>query len=383
MKLRRLIRVLAPAVCVALATAGCSKAHDVLFGSPFTFNCPTPAGHGLALAIGARANSPAPLIPDEVGSRIVAATRSCAKITVVRVDGRPSVVGSLIFSTSAKTQQNLNLDLDGFRKKVNGLIADAKAQQPEANVVQALSVAAGAAGDGGTVALIDSGVQTTDPIDFRKHELPSRRPAAVVDALKRQDLLPDLSGRSVILAGIGYTAAPQDALADKNRAFLVELWRGIVIAAGARSPVVVGEPNTSAAAVSSPSVGVVSFPSAAIDPSCDSLSVLPDNGAVGFIPEQATFRDPAAASTVLQKFAGFLQNNPTARVRIEGFVAHYGTGDLSQRRADRVKQQLLLVGAVNPITAKGMGWGPYPTTNAPPGKQYDQLNRQVTIEVTC
>lgn len=383
MELRRPARIVILMLCVAVATVGCSKAKDGLFGQSQDFHCPQPAGHGLALAVGVRADSPAPTVSAAVGTRIVAAMRSCGRVTVVRVDGRPSVAGSVAFSSGAKTRQNLSIDRANFLKKVKELIASATARQPEANVLQALSVASGAAGDGGTVVLIDSGVQTTDPMDFRKNSLPSRRPAALADTLKRQRLLPDLTGRSIILAGLGYTAAPQDALADKNRAFLVDLWRGIVIAAGARNPVVLSEPNTNGSAVSSPSVSVVKFPTAAIEPNCNTFSVLPDTGEVGFLPEQADFREPAAASTVLGKLVGFLRDNPTARVRIEGFVAHYGAGDLSQRRADRVKQELVTLGATNPITAKGMGWGPYPNTTALPDKQYDQLNRQVTIQITC
>jgi OmpA-OmpF porin, OOP family len=379
MKLRKAVPLAILTSCAVLTSSGCTgflESHRPL-------SCPPPAAAGLAIAVGARANSPQPVVPSAVGTRIVAAMRACRKITVIRVDGRPSVAGSLTFSTAARTQQNLNIDQAAFLDRVKELIATARARQPEANVLQALSVAAGAAGNGGTVVLIDSGVQTSDPLDFRKNNLTSRRPAAVVDALKQQHLLPDLSGRSLILAALGYTAAPQDALQDKNRAFLLDLWRGIVVAAGARNPQILEEPNTNASAVSSPAVSVVRFPTAAIHPLCDTLSVLPDSGEVGFVTNAANFRNPTAASTVLGKLAGFLLQNPTARVRIEGFVAHYGAGDLSQRRADRVKQELMALGAANPITAQGMGWGPYPNTAAPPDTRYDSLNRQVTIEVTC
>jgi outer membrane protein OmpA-like peptidoglycan-associated protein len=131
-------------------------------------------------------------------------------------------------------------------------------------------------------------------------------------------------------------------------------------------------------------VSVVDFPAAQITWDCNTLAVLPDNGDVGFVPDQAVFRNPAAASTVLKRFGAFLRDNPTAHVQIDGFVAHYGgAGDLSQRRADAVKNQLTSQGLRNTITATGKGWGPFPSPQAPPDKKYDQLNRRVTIEVSC
>lgn len=385
MKLHRSVRLAALALCLPLAatSTGCAAARTLVFGDEFEFRCPQPVAPGLAIAVGARANSPAPSPPADVRQLIVDAMEGCGKITAVRVDGRPGVAGELVFSTGARTRPNFDIDQANFLRDVDALLATATAKAPEVNVLQALSVAADAAGRNGTVVLVDSGVQTTAPLDFRKNNLPSRRPAAVAKALKQQNLLPDLTGRRVVMAGLGYTAAPQEPLDDKNQAFLVDLWREIVTAAGAKDPTLAEAPNTSGSVVTSPSVSVVTFPVAEIQLGCDTLSVLPDNGAVGFVPDRAEFRDPGAASRVLGTFAGFLRENPNAKVLIKGYVAHYGAGDLSRRRAERVKRELSAQGATNPITAKGMGWGPYPNVSAPPNPRYDQKNRRVTIEVSC
>jgi OOP family OmpA-OmpF porin len=380
------VRLAALALCVPLGvamTAGCDMVKKTVLGDKFEFHCPQPAQPGLAIAIGDRANNPAPAAPAEVRKLIVAAMTGCGKITVVRVDGRPSVAGSVVFSSAAKTKQNFELEQDEFLRKVSALLTDAKAQAPEANVLGALSVASGAAGPGGAVVVIDSGLQTTDPIDLRKAGLPTKKPTAIAGALHREGRLPNLGGRKVILAGLGYTAAPQSALDDRNRAFLVDLWREIVRSSGAADPVVLDEPNTSAAPVTSPSVGVVDFPVGTITLQCNALSVLPDDGEVGFIPDQAELKNPNAARAALKRFADFLNANPGATIEIQGFVAHYGSGDLSQRRADRVKQVLVSLNVRNPIAAKGMGWGPYPSSKAPPDPRYDQLNRRVTISVAC
>jgi OOP family OmpA-OmpF porin len=376
------VRLALVAACLPLV-AGCTFVRNTVLGEKFEFRCPQPTAPGLAIAIGARANSPKPEVPPDVRKLITESMTGCGKVTVVRVDGRPTVARELAFSSAAKTKQNFQIDQNEFLKNVVAALTTAKAQAAEANVLQALSVAGGAVGAGGTVVLIDSGVQTTAPLDFRKNNLSSRRPTAVASALKKQGLLPNLTGRRVILSGLGYTASPQTSLDDKNRAFLVDLWSEIALASGAKNRSILEGPNTEPAAVTSPTVSTVAFPTAEINLGCDTLSVLPDNGDVGFIPDQADFRNPAGARTVLQRFADFLTDNPTAAVEVQGYIAHYSAGDLSQRRADRVKKELVSLGAGNKITPKGMGWGPYPNPSAPPDKRYDQLNRRVTISVTC
>ncbi|MET7423396.1 hypothetical protein [Dactylosporangium sp. NPDC005555] len=387
MRLPRSLRLAALAMCATLGmtvTAGCGEFRKDFLGEESTFTCPKPAHAGLAIAVGARANSPTPAPPAEVRKLIAETMQGCGRITVVRVDGRPSVAGDRVFAPTAKTRQNSDIEQAKFLKDVGELLTTAaKAVEPEANVLGALSVAAGAAGQGGTVVLIDSGVQTTDPMDLRTSNLPAKKPQVIAEALHRDKLLPDLTGRTVILSGIGYTAAPQTPLDDRNRNFLRDLWREIVIAAGVKEPVVLPDPNTSAAVQSNPSVGVVAFPAGAILLECNANSTLPDDGEVGFIPDQAEFRNPDAARNVLKGLAGFLTANSRAVVEIQGFVAHYGRGDLSQRRADRVKQELVSLGARNPMTAKGMGWGPHPNPTAPPDPRYDQLNRQVVISISC
>ncbi|GHJ48967.1 hypothetical protein Cs7R123_63090 [Catellatospora sp. TT07R-123] len=388
MRHTRSARIAAWALCVPLvlaAAAGC----DVI-GGPFAdeqaqFQCPHPAGPGVAIAVGDRANSPAPALPSDVRQLIAEAVRTCAKITVIRIDGRPDVVdGPLVFSSVAKTKQNLDIEIGDFLTAVGTRVAAAKAQEPEADVLGALSLAAGAAGAGGTVVLIDSGVQTTAPLDLREGGLAARKPEAIAAALRRARLLPDLKGRKVILAGLGYTAAPQDPLDNDSRSFIIGLWREIVRTAGAKDPVVSTEPNTGAAAVSSPPVSVVPFPIGVLHFECGATAVLPDDGEVGFVPDKDVFKNPDAARSVLRRLADFLKQNADAAVEIEGFVAHYDKdSDLSQRRADRVRQELASLGVRNGVTAKGMGWGPYPKPDSPPDPRYDQLNRRVTIKINC
>jgi outer membrane protein OmpA-like peptidoglycan-associated protein len=386
MRRPRSLRLAALALCVPFGvttTTGCGSVRELVFGEEFEFHCPQPAHTPVAIAVGARANSPAPALPAEVRKLIAEGMTGCAKVTVIRVDGRPAVAGSAVFTTTARTEQNFNIDKAEFLKKVGAMLTDARAQAAEANVLGALGLAAAAAGPGGTVVLLDSGIQTADPIDFRKNKLPTKQPKAIADALRRQGLLPDLRERTVILSGLGYSAAPQAALDDHNRTFVVELWREIVAAGGVKDPTLLVEPNTTDSATKTPAVSVVDFPIGQILFECNAVAVLPDDDEVGFIPDQAELRNVGAARAVFQRFAEFLRTNPAATVEIQGFVAHYGHGNLSQQRADRVKQELIALGVKNSLTATGMGWGPFPHPSASPDPRYDQLNRRVTISVKC
>src|SRR3954468_13235915 len=140
------------AVCLPLATlSGCGGITGLIGSDSFSFTCPAERTPGLAIAVGARANSPEPGLPPEIRQLIVASMNGCGKITVVRVDGRPAVAGSSTFTTGAKTKQNFDIDQQNFRNHVIGMVQNARAQEPEANVLQALSIASDAAGEGGTV----------------------------------------------------------------------------------------------------------------------------------------------------------------------------------------------------------------------------------------
>ena len=213
-------------------------------------------------------------------------------------------------------------------------------------------------------------------------------PDDVVEQLARAGQLPELSGRAVILIGIGYTAPPQASLDEARRTRLVELWTKLTQRAGASSVVVSDTPNTESAVAGVPEVTPVAVPPVvSVHPGCNAQAIFADSGAVGFVPDSTEFRDPAAARGALTEFGRWLGRNPTARSTVVGSVAHYGantTGGLSLARAQRVRDVLVQTGAqADQIAATGMGWGPFPTRTGPPGAPYDERNRRVVVELTC
>src|SRR5512138_1602896 len=112
MRRSRLVRIVAAVAAVTLGTA--AAACDLNPFEEFEFHCPQPVHPGLAIAVGVRANSPAPTLPREVRQLVADAMTGCGRITVVRVDGRPSVVGAAVFSSGARTEQNFEMDQASF-----------------------------------------------------------------------------------------------------------------------------------------------------------------------------------------------------------------------------------------------------------------------------
>ena len=311
------------------ATACTSPAH-----SP---SCPTgPVATGLAIAVGDRADSPQPSWPVQLDSqldRIIKLTEQQAArhrtvttgATFVRVDGRPSIGCVLSYDDSAGNDTARNADRQAFMAAVHQEVSSLPATAPQADPLSALSRAAAAAGPGGTVVLIDSGLQTVAPLDFNRADLLDAAPGTVVAQLKAADELPDLSGRTVILDGIGYTAPPQVPLDEDQRDHLTELWLQIARAAGAARVQIISTPNTDPSGSGLPPVSTVSVPAPVnVHLGCSQQSVLPDDGAVGFLPNSTAFRDEGAARAVLTRMASWLRANPDASARLTGSIAHHG-----------------------------------------------------------
>jgi OmpA-OmpF porin, OOP family len=384
---RPLARLLA--LAAVLATAGFTVA--ACSSKP----CPTTPVPGIAIAVGNRANSPVPVLPDELQQKLnelidaIQGQEGTRGVTFIRVDGQPSVGCSVTFDSNLKNDIARNKAKSDAFATVSRMARALPAAKQEADVLTALADAARAAAPGGVVVLVDSGLQTTAPLNFTQPGLLDADAGEIADELSNRHALPDLSDRTVILAGIGYTAAPQQPLDSGRIDHLTDIWSTIATRAGATQVIVSRKPNTDPAPTGVPAVSGVPVPALDnIQLGCNSTSVFTNDSSVGFLADSTTFRDADKADAVLAKFSDWLRTNPSARAVVTGNVAHYGTDDgdggLSRARAEAVRDALVAAGApAAQITARGDGWGPLPAKNAPPGAAYDQLNRRVVIELQC
>jgi OOP family OmpA-OmpF porin len=369
----------------ALTLTACSTAAAA--------TCPAgPAVAGLAVAVGGRADSPQPAWPAQLDPQLARITRagkgSGVGVTFVRVDGKPAVGCVMPYDNDAANGGAKQYDSQAFTTAVGHEAATLRADSGQADPLGALSLASAAAGRRGTVVLMDSGLQTVAPLNFAAADLLDAGISPVVAQLRAAGDLPRLSGQTVILDGIGYTAAPQPALDEDQRDHLIELWRQIATAAGAARVQVILTPNTAGAAPGLPAVSLVRVaPPDNVVIGCDQQSVLSDDGAVGFRANSTTFRDQAAAGPVLARIAGWLRSHPSARAALTGSIAHYPPdqpGGLSLERARAIRAALVRLGAgAGQITAAGVGWGPFPAPSASPNPVSDPLNRRVVMTLTC
>ncbi|MDD7966733.1 OmpA family protein [Actinomycetospora lemnae] len=395
-------------VLTVVLVAGCSSDEGgagggFAGGGGGALSCPVPVGP-MAFAVSGRANSPEPGLPQAVQDATVSTlTRAVdedyqPRITLINVDGRPVSAGSDTFASDAgngiAAEDDRNAFLNGLGEALTGL----RAQTPEVDVLGALDLAGRSAGTGGqggnrpgTVVLVDSGLSTVAPLDFRQRGLLDAPPAETVEALRANDALPGLQGVTVVLAGLGDVAEPQPALSPAQRSSLVALWTAIAEAGGASCVAVVDEPRGGDAPSDVPPVSVVDVPPPpTITPG--QTTTLPDDNSVGFQPDTAQFRDRNAAAAVLTPFAQFLTESPSRRLALTGTSARAGTPqgqvDLSTRRAEAVKALLVELGApADRISTRGVGsqFPGYVDDVGPDGRQLPgpaSQNRTVIVEPT-
>ncbi|MHC1560714.1 OmpA family protein [Actinomycetospora sp. C-140] len=392
---------LLPLALVGVLLAGCSSSDDAA-GGGFSgggggaLSCPVPVGP-MAFAVSGRANSPSPGLPQAVQDATVSVlSRSVdqgyrPRITLIDVDGRPTTAGSDTYSSDAgngiAAEDDRNNFLSGFGDALTGV----RAQQPEVDVLTALDLAGRSAGGQrpGTVVLVDSGLSTVNPLDFRQRGLLDAPPAETVEALRAANALPGLQGETVVLAGLGDVAEPQAALSPAQRSSLVALWTAIAQAGGASCVAVVDEPRGGDAPDDVPPVSTVDVPPPpTITPG--QATALPDDNSVGFQPDTAEFRDRNAARAVLTPFAQFVTAAPNNRLALTGTSARAGTLpgqiDLSTRRAEAVKSLLVDLGApADRVTTRGVGseFPGYVNDVGPDGRQLPgpaSANRTVIVE---
>jgi OOP family OmpA-OmpF porin len=353
------IAIVAASAVVALAGCGPSRTSS---STPVLTGCQIKAGPvPLAIAVGDRSNVPAIEYPQLLAPLLEATASASKQISVIRIDGQPKIFLPPVFQSSAQNSSARNSDMDTYlNTTINPILTlrgEVSAKVPQADVLTALNLAASATSPGGNIVLIDSGLQTVAPLDYTKPGLLMSPPGDVVSFLRHEHLLPNLSGRHVLLAGFGYTAIPQQPLNEAQRDNVIDQWEAIIKAGGGCAQVD-SVANTSAAQPGLPVVSAVVPPPTPSFGNCG-IFVLADAGSVGFIVGTANFRNPLAAESTLRELAAKLKRG-TEHIKLIGSTSTEG-GDainnpLSLYRAEAIKNALVSLGiAATRITAIGNG----------------------------
>ncbi|MFI6295894.1 OmpA family protein [Nonomuraea sp. NPDC050790] len=345
-------------------------------------------GGSLALVIGARSNSPAPVISPALNALVRKVLMARHSVYVVRLDGDPQEIYSTPFTSTAANTPALEASVDRRIADISAAInAQAKARVAEADVLKALGAAARMAGEGGSVVVVDSALATAGDLNFAEEGVLEADPDDLVDHLVDGELLPELTGRRVLFDGLGLAADPQEDLPPRVSGNLGEIWTKAATAAGAVCAAVTTGPGQPSAMPGLPPVATVAMPTPTPLRPCGDV-VLKNAGDVGFVRGRADFRHPAAATATLRGLAPSL-TAADRPVELIGTTSSEG-GDavnrpLSQARAERVKEILVSLGVPeNKITARGVAtdWPDHVDDTLPDGRldpAKANQNRKVVI----
>jgi outer membrane protein OmpA-like peptidoglycan-associated protein len=311
----------------------------------------------LAVIVGAHSNMVAPSLLDNVKSEIDTASELGSPATVIVDDGSPTALAPV----PLKTANDNPLYQQDQVKRLKNVIDNSHADNPEVDLLAAIDLASRSVSDAAgpkTIVVIDSGLQTTGALRFQDQDgaLLNASPDEVVEQLRRTHQLPNLTGMRVVFTGLGDTAPPQQPLPAPSRTVLVALWTKIVESAGGKADVKQAPLPGTRPRDGLPSVTIVPVAVQSIGP-LPSVTVLRD-GTVGFVPDQAVLKDPAAARAVLADYAKAIKNG--RRALLTGTTASDGTPEyrrqLSEKRADAVRDLLVDLGApVDRISTRGLG----------------------------
>ena len=361
------VRRLGAALVAASLVAGLSACGSEFSGAPE----PPRAPGRTALVIGHRANMPAPQIPVQAQDIVDTAISSQDLLTVVEVGGTPKVVYTQQLERRCGSPDTCDSELAQYRGVVAQILAQVKATTPEANLLEAIAVAARGMADATgpkNIVIVDSGLQTTGEMPMQGDGALDANPAEVARTLQEGGRLEKaLGGVTVTLIGLGDAHSPQPPLPQRDRDNLKAIWTAVLQAAGA-------------------TVNVVSAPLSDVDPGPDlpPVAVVPVNrqdppctrrlreDQVGFLPNRADFRDAAQARSVLAPIAESL-HAPGSQATLTGTTAlpeATGPDSLSNRRAQAVRDLLVGLGVSGAaLTTKGVGtsFAGYVDPKAPDG----------------
>jgi OOP family OmpA-OmpF porin len=319
----------------------------------------------MELIIGAHRNAPAPRLAPRLQCRVAAAVQAGKPVRIVVASGQPSFIqlrlqsvqgGTIAQQNSPRAQHDVGL--------IEAAVGRATPHSPGVDDLGALSEAADDARSIGVpraeLVLIDSGLDDRGALDFTVPGLVAATPREVVAQLRAAGELPHVRGDTVVLVGIGYTAQPQAPLSAKWRSNVTQIWAAVIRAAGARVQII-PQPALGGPVRTDQPVRAVAVPAApSVKPRKHTTITFTGASPVRFSPSSTAFAEPAAARRALAPIARWLAARPGRHASLEGTTADVGplAGQiaLSRQRADRVRAQLIGLGApAAQLTTTGVG----------------------------
>ncbi|WP_433683360.1 OmpA family protein [Nocardia sp. CA-119907] len=258
--------------------------------------------------------------------------------------------GNQIEHAPAERDRKIVAALDDLARQ----IADVTADRPGLDLLTLLDRASELPSN--NIHVVSSGISTEDPVDMRALGW-NFKPAAVVDAVDAQGLLPNLSGRHVTFHNLGAAAGSQLRLSPASRDAVTGLWLAMCARAGATCTAVTDASGMDAPIAKLP-VPVVPLSTSVTDGGCPVWASLSDE-VLQFAPRSAVLPDDA--DNTLRPVVEAARRCNVRSIDIAGHVADLGQGneigDISGQRARAVADRLVALGlpkdALGSVTGRG------------------------------
>ncbi|KQQ09774.1 hypothetical protein [Rathayibacter sp. Leaf296] len=258
----------------------------------------------LALVVGVRTGSAVPLI-DEIPALLASIDAEGDSVAVIAADGEPRVVFDLTLPEISTNSDDREEELGWVADDVGRAVGLAQAQAAEVDQAESISLAASTfETPGGTIVLLDSGLQTTGPFSMQGGGLFGDAGDRVT-TLEESGALPDLAGTSVSFPMLGLTSEPQDPVTEEARGALTGQWQTFVERAG-------GEFSSGGgSAVASPQSRtdlpvVTPVPIERPAPVAAGCRWTLGDGTIGFVQDEPEFLEKAAAEATIAAAAAGL-----------------------------------------------------------------------------
>lgn len=334
---------------ILVTSVSCSKTHPnssitTVTNISTTIMVDNPNDAATCFLLGKTANVKIPntsLIRDE----LYQLSEDAQSYRVVILDGKPNEIDcqdtvyfpKRVFNQKENNKKIIQSHLD----RIMNLMPD----DEEIDILEGLESGKKALSDSKSqkrIVIFSSGISTIGELNFVKNpDWIEKRPTEIIEKLKANYSLPDLSGIDLVWHGFGDVSEPQEDLTKFNEYRLKNLWIEILKACNVDEPEKVfidslpikdnGDYNNSE--IVYPKVTPVKFTS--------KIDITEEE--IGFIANQASFRNERVAIESLKHYAECIKNSNSC-FYIIGSTATFGDPQkclvLSEKRANAVKRIL-------------------------------------------
>lgn len=346
-----------------VSLTGCSKDTEKYKNNDWGVDPNTP--FCASLVVGKHANGPNLNFNSDKIQDLLFLNAYCeGSISVIEVDGNPFIcmdekIPEYLDGISENKKRTL---ANGYAKEVTNVLYNAQANEPEADPMKAITLSASVLQGKSTgkkiMLIMDSGLGTTGYMDFSSNPLLEANETQIVDALKKENALPNLEGIEVYWLYCGQVSSPQNELSESEKKHLQSIWSSILTESGAVKVTFASDIASGDEYKELPSVTTIDPKDRSIDVILDTFVL--DESKVGFIGDKSEFVNEKVALKKLEEVATVLKDHPHNTVYVVGTTA---TGNkefcdtLSLDRANKVVNTLIQLGvSKTQLIPKGLGF---------------------------